>query len=208
MRKQTRLWAGLLAGSALVLGTACDKAKDTGAVTTTTASGTSTTPPSEVAEKHEQAFVRAVNAMPAQKSVMIFAGDSTAFSSVAYKATTDWKRMPDDAFTFKVAPIGGSSEHAMGDNHEKLGGGHHYTVVAFADEGGADKANMRVLDDDLQPMTNGMARIRVIHTVANAGEVSVFARGSKDAIFDGINFKSEAGWKDVSPMSGTLEIRP
>ncbi|MBA2626589.1 MAG: DUF4397 domain-containing protein [Gemmatimonadales bacterium] len=207
MRSKSNIWAGVMAGAVLVTA-ACDKARDTGAVTSTTASGTSTTPPSDVAEKHDQAFVRAVNALPGAKSVVIYAGDSTAFSNVAYKATTPWKRMPDDMFTFKVGRVGGSPDSALGDNHEKLGGGNHYTVIAFADEGGPNKANMRVLNDDLQPMTNGKARIRVVHTVANAPEISVYARGSKDAIFDGINFKSEAGWKDVDPMTGTLEIRP
>ncbi len=202
------VWTGLLAGGVLLLAAGCDKARDTGAVSSTTANGTSTTPPSEVAEHHDMAFVRAVNAIPTQQTVRIYADDSTAFTAVAYKQTTDWKQMPDNAFDFKVATPAQTSETAMGDNHEKLGGGHHYTVIAFADEGSTAKANMRVLDDDLQPMTNGKARIRFINTAANAGELSLYARGTKDAIFDDINFRNEAGWKDIDPMSGTLEVRP
>ncbi len=208
MRNKTRIWTGMLAGGALLLSAACDKVKDTGSVTTTANGTTTTTPPSEVAEHHEAAFVRAVNAIPTQKTVQIFAGDSAAFSSVNYKTMTPFKEMPDDAFDFKVAAPGQTSETAMGDNHEKLGGGHHYTVIAFADEGSTAKANMRVLDDDLQPMTNGKARIRFINTAANAGELDLMARGAKDAIFEGVNFRNEAGWKDVDPMSGTLVVRP
>lgn len=205
----TRITTGMLAGGALLFGTACDKTKDTGAVTTTTATGTTTTPATEVAEAHGTAMVRVVNADPALKSAVVYAGDSTAFTGVAYKETTKFKEMPDDAFTFKVAAPGQSPDSAMGDNHEKLATGGRYTVIAFADEGSpTTKANVRVLNDDLQPMTNGKARIRFINAAANAGELDLVSRGQKDAIFEGVNFRNEAGWKDVDPMTGTLIIRP
>jgi hypothetical protein len=205
----TRIWTGLLASGALLFGTACDKTKDTGAVTSTTASGTSTTPAAEVAEAHGTAWVRVVNADPSLKTAVVYAGDSTAFTGVAYKQTTDFKEMPDDAFDFKVAAPGQTPDSAMGDKHEKLGTGSHYTLIAFADEGSPGaKANVRVLNDDLQPMTNGKARIRFINTAANAGELDLLARGQKDAIFEGVNFRNEAGWKDVDPMTGTLIVRP
>ena len=205
----TRIWTGLLASGALLFGTACDKTTDTGAVTSTTASGTSTTPATEVAEAHGTAWVRVVNADPSLKTAVVYAGDSTAFTGVAYKQTTDFKELPDDRFDFKVAAPGQTPDSAMGDNHEKLGTGNHYTVIAFADEGSpAAKANVRVLNDDLQPMTNGKARVRFINAAANAGELDLLARGQKDAIFEGVNFRNEAGWKDVDPMSGTLIVRP
>lgn len=208
MRQTMRNLAGLVAGGALLLTAACDKTKDTGAVTSTTASGTTSTPPAEIAEHHGTAFVRAVNAVPTLKSAVIYANDSTAFSDLAYRATTPFAQMPDNAFDFKVAAPGSSADSAMGDNHENLNSGAHYTVIAFADEGSTGKANMRVLNDDLQPVTNGKARIRFINTAANAGELDLVARGSKDGIFEGVNFRSEAGWKDVDPMKGTLVVRP
>lgn len=208
-RDLTRLCTGLMAGGAILLSAGCDKSRDTGAVTTTTATGTSTTPAADVAESHGTAFVRVVNADPSLKTAVVYAGDSTAFSSVAYRQTTDFKELPDDMFDFKVAAPGQGPDSAMGDNHEKLGSGNHYTLIAFADEGSpAGKANVRVLNDDLQPMTNGKARIRFINAAANAGELDLIARGQKDAIFEGVNFRNEAGWKDVDPMSGTLLVRP
>jgi uncharacterized protein DUF4397 len=208
MPHRIRHLAGVVAGGALLLTAACDKTKDTGAVTSTTSTGTTTTPPSEIAEHHGTAFVRAVNAMPTVKTAVIFANDSTAFASVAYRTATPFHQMPDNAFDFKVASPGRSADSAMGDNHENLNSGAHYTVIAFADEGGAGKANVRVLNDDLQPMTNGKVRIRFINAAANAGELDLLARGDSNAIFEGVNFKSEAGWKDVDPMKGTLLVRP
>jgi len=205
----TRLCTGMLAGGALLFGTACDKTKDTGAVTTTTATGTTTTPATEVAETHGTASVRVVNADPALKTAVVYAGDSTAFTGVAYKQTTAFKELPDDMFNFKVAAPGQGPDSAMGDNHEKLMTGGRYTLIAFADEGSpGTKANVRVLNDELQPVTNGKARVRFINAAANAGELDLVARGQKDAIFEGVNFRNEAGWKDVDPMSGTLVVRP
>src|SRR6476620_7534772 len=97
MRKDhiTKLCTGMLAGGVLLFGAACDKTKDTGAVTSTTSTGTTTTPPAEVAETHGTAWVRVVNADPALKTAVVFAGDSTRFSGVAYKQATAFKELPD-----------------------------------------------------------------------------------------------------------------
>src|SRR6185437_8370228 len=72
-------------------------------------------------------------------------------------------------------------------NRENLSGGGHYTIVAMPDQGGADKRNLRVLDDELKPVSPDKARVRV---------------------FNAINFKSEAGWNEFDPIAGTLEVRP
>ena len=33
-------------------------------------------------------------------------------------------------------------------------------------------------------------------------------QGQKDPLFDGVNFKAEAGWKEIDPTSGTLVVKP
>ncbi len=205
MRTLPMFAAGLLCGTVL-LTAGCDKS-DSGTVTTRTDRGSNTAMNAGMAEERNLAMVRVVNAMPG-RAVDIYANDSSAFSNVGFRTVTDWKQMPDNTFDFKVAMPGGSPEAAMGDNHEKLGQGEHYTIIAMADEGGPDRANLRVLQDDLHPVAADKARIRVIHAVAGAPEVDVFIKGQKDAIFSGINFRNEAGWKDVDPAGGTLEIRP
>jgi hypothetical protein len=204
MRTFSILAAGLVCGSVLFAG--CDKS-DSGTVTTRTDNGSNTAMNAGMAEERDMAMVRVVNAMPG-RSVDIYANDSTAFGNVGFRTVTDWKAMPANTFDFKVALPGGSPEAALGDNHEKLGEGEHYTIIAMADEGGPDRANLRVLQDDLHPVSADKARVRVIHAVAGAPEVDVFITGRDDAIFSGINFRNEAGWKDIDPASGTLEIRP
>jgi hypothetical protein len=98
----------------------------------------------------------------------------------------------------------------LAENREKLSNGGHYTIVAIADtDDDADSfGELRVLDDELKPITNGKARVRFVNAVAGLDdEISVFPRGSENALVDGINFKMEAGWNEEDPWSGTLEVR-
>jgi Domain of unknown function (DUF4397) len=135
---------------------------------------------------------------------VIFAGDSAAFTGVRYKTATEFSEIPNDRFNFKL----GSAENPLAENRENLVGGGHYTIIAMPDAGGADKRNLRVLDDALKPVSADKARIRVVNAIPGDLELSVYVRGREDPLFDGINFKSEAGWSEVDPIAGTLEIRP
>jgi hypothetical protein len=203
MTKLRGLYTGMLAGGAVLLATACKDTRDTGAVSSRTAEGTTNAPAADVAESKDVALVRVVNAIPAG-AVTILAGDSAAFSSVGYKKATEFREIPDDRFNFKL----GSAENPLAENRENLAGGGHYTIVAMPDEGGPEKRNLRVLKDDLAPVSPDKARVRVINAVPGDLEISVYVRGREDALFDGVNFKSEAGWEEFDPIAGTLEIRP
>lgn len=209
MRNNTRLWSGMIAGGMLIFTAACNETRDTGSVTTRTDDGTSTTPTAEAVEERDNALVRVVNAMPGG-AASIYAGDSLAFGTVAYKSVTEFKEMPDDYFGFKAVKPGASAEtDAIAENREKLSNGGHYTIIALPDDDADQDSNgeLRVLDDELKPLTEGKARIRFVHAIPNVEEVSVFARGNDEAIVDGVNYKMEAGWDEIDPMSGTLEIR-
>jgi hypothetical protein len=204
MTKFRGIHAAMLAGSATLLIAGCNKGRDTGAVTSKTSQGTSSAPSSEAAENRDMALVRVVNAIPGEPAVVIFAGDSAAFSGVGYKQATGFQEIPDDRFNFKL----GSRDKPLAENRENLNGGGHYTLVAMPDAGGADKRNLRVLDDELKPVSPEKARVRVINAVPGDLEISAYVRGRQEPLFDGINFKSEAGWKEFDPIAGTLEIRP
>jgi Domain of unknown function (DUF4397) len=197
------LSTGVLAGGLVLLAASCKSTRDTGAVSSRTAEGTSNAPAAEVAEGRDVALVRVVNAIPAG-AVTILAGDSVTFPAVGYKKATEFREIPDDRFNFKL----GSAENPLAENRENLDGGGHYTIIAMPDEGGADKRNLRVLDDGLKPVSADKARVRVINAVPGDLEISVFVRGRADPLFDGINFKSEAGWNEIDLIAGTLEVRP
>jgi len=204
MTNSGKLWM-VVAGGMLLTTAACKESRDTGAVTTKTAQGTSTTPAAETAEKRDVAMVRVINASPSDKDLTIWAGDSIAFANVGYKQTSDWQQIRDDRFNFQIKSAAGE---AMAQNRENLHGGSHYTIVALPDMGGADKRNLRVLDDDLKPVPADKARVRFINGVASDTDVDLALVGRKDPLFDGVNFKTEAGWDEIDPISGNLVVRP
>jgi len=193
----------MFVGAVALLAAGCKNTRDTGAVGSRTAEGTSDAPAAAAAANRDMALVRVVNAIPGG-AVTILAGDSVTFPAVGYKKATEFREIPDDRFNFKL----GSAENPLAENRENLDGGGHYTIVAMPDEGGADKRNLRVLDDGLSPVSPDKARVRVINAVPGDLEISVFVRGRADPLFDGINFKSEAGWNEIDPLAGTLELRP
>lgn len=203
MMKFPGLCASMLAGVAVLVTAGCER-RETGAVTSRTGGDTSTTASAEAVESRDMALVRIVNAIPGSGQVVVFAGDSAAFSGVGYKTATMFREIPDDRFNFKL----GSPDQPLAENRENLMGGGHYTIVAMPDAGGADKRNLRVLDDGLKPVSAEKARVRVINAIPGDLEISVYVRGRADPLFDGINFKSEAGWSEFDPIAGTLEIRP
>lgn len=204
MMKLRGLCASMLAGGAVLFTAACNEHRDTGAVTTKTAQGTSNAPAAEAVENKDMALVRVVNAIPAGGAVTILAGDSATFSGVGYKTATEFREIPDNRFNFKL----GSVDKPLAENRENLNGGGHYTIVAMPDAGGADKRNLRVLDDDLKPVPTDKARVRLINAIPGDLKISLYVRGRAEPVFDGVNFKSEAGWDEIDPIVGTLEVRP
>lgn len=205
-----RLIDGMLAGGLIAFAGACNETRDTGAVTTEKEGGTSTTPTAEVVEERDNALVRVVNAMPGG-AASIFAGDSLAFGNVAYRAVTDFKEMPDDYFGFKVVNAGArSDDDALAENREKLGNGGHYTIIALPDDeaDADDDGSLRVLDDDLKPITDGKARVRFVHAISGLDdEIDIYVRGTDNPLVDGVGYSVEAGWNEEDPVKGTLEVR-
>jgi len=206
MTKLRGLCAAMLATGAVALTAACNETRDTGAVTSKANGKTSSAPAAEAVEERDMALVRVVNAVPADMAVNIWAGDSAAFEGVGYKKTTEYREIPDNMFNFQIKSAAGTEP--LAENRENLQDGGHYTIVALPDEGGADKRNLRVLDDDLKPVDANKARIRFVNGVPGDFDVDLYLRGREGALFDGVNFKTEAGWNEVDPMAGTLEVRP
>jgi hypothetical protein len=206
MSNLNALWAGLLAGGLVSVAAACNETRDTGAVTSRAGGDTSTAPPAEMVEERDNALVRVVNAIPSGP-VTVWAGDSAAFGDVAYKKATEYQEIPDDMFDFQIRR-GGAGTEALAHNREKLQDGGHYTIVALPAENAQNERNLRVLDDDLKPVTGGKVRARFINGVPGDTDVDLFIGGREDPLFDGVNFKVEAGWDEFDPISGTLTARP
>ena len=204
MRELKGIFAGLLAGGMVLSAAACNETRDTGAVTSKVGGETSEAPPAESAEKRDMALVRVVNAIPGS-GISIWAGDSAAFGDVAYQKATEYREIPDNLFNFQLKQS--AAGEPLAENRENLMDGGHYTIIAMPDEGGAEKRNLRVLDDDLKPVSPEKARVRFVNAVPGDTDVDVVIRGREEPLFDGVSFKTEAGWNEFDPVVGTLEVR-
>ena len=207
MRRMNGHLMGVMALGLAASITGCGEKRDTGEVTSKSGDQTTVAPPSDAVEKRDHALIRAVNAVPGRPAVTIYAGDSAAFPSVAYKKATGYKEIPDDLFNFEIKAGDRPDGASLASNREKLADGGHYTVVALPSED-PDDLNLRILDDGLKPVTSGKARVRFLNGMAGDTDVDLFIRGQKDPLFDGVNFKAEGGWKEVDPAAGTLVVKP
>jgi hypothetical protein len=184
----------------------CSKeARQTQPVTTTTEQGSSTAAPAEEASKGGKALVRVVNAIPNLPEIEIYFDETKAFVGVGYKSVTPYKEVPADRLMFGVRLSGKQTDQALATITETLNGGRHFTVVAMADQDG--KNALRVFSDDLAPRPSDKARVRVINANADVGEIDAVAKGSDETIFSKVNFMSAAGYREVEPGTGPLEIR-
>jgi Domain of unknown function (DUF4397) len=174
-------------------------------VRTTTDQGSSSAPAAKQSAERDKALVRVVHAVPNGPKVDVFADETLAFTDVSYKTVTPYKEFPDDRLTFRARSAGQATTDPLAENSEMLNGGRHYTVIAMVDDAG--KNALRVLSDDLTPPRQDQARVRVINASPHVGEIDVVAKDRNKEIFNGVNFGSEAGYKEVEPMTGALEVR-
>ena len=208
MRKIPRLWGAGLAVATIVLMAACSReSSQKQSVTTTTEKGTSTAAPANEAKKRDNAFVRVINTIPKGPAIDVFADDQKSFEHVSYKEVTPYKELAEGMrVTFAIRSTGQDTNAPAAKNSESISNGNHYTVVAMLDSDG--KPALKVVNDDLTPPRSDKAKVRFIHASPDVGEVDVYSRERNDELFGGVNFKSEVGYKEVDPITTTLEVRP
>jgi len=206
MRERGSFWtAGTAAAvSLVVLNGACDSRPETGAVSSRTETATTRAPSAETAERTGRSLVRVVNAIPGGRAIDVYAGDSAAFTQVAFRKVTPFRQIASNASSFQIraAPEG----KPIAENREAMADGGHYTIIAMPDEGGPDKRNLRVLNDDFAPVPGDKARIRLVNAIPGEADLTLKLRGFDDELFSDVAFQREAGWKDVDPFVGTLVL--
>ncbi|MDZ4862011.1 MAG: DUF4397 domain-containing protein [Gemmatimonadota bacterium] len=192
-------------GAVLIGGVACSpRPKDQG-VKTSSDWGTSASPSSEAAARRDHSMIRVVNTVAGRTKVTLLADNQPLFDNVASSEVTPYKEVHDNAVKFSVRRSDQATASGEEVNREVMADGERYTAVVLSDSAG-QTSGLRMLRDELVP-DSGKARIRVIHAAPGTGEVDVILAGQSDDLFSGINFGNEAGFKDVTPASGTLEIR-
>ena len=199
---QTRILI-LALGAAAFAGCGSTKESDTAAVTTTRSDSSATVSlSSDAAKERGTSMVRFVNAVPSSGTLDVIADSITLFSAVEYGSVTAYREVRDNINAFSLRPKGRNPQ--LIGNTETMRNGGRYTVVALPDrEGGT---TLSVMKDDLAT-DSGKARIRVVNAALGNDDVDIVMTGQKDALFDDIDYGTEAGFKDVEPMETSFAIR-
>ncbi len=184
---------------------ACKGAQSDAAVATATSEGDASMSVSgDVADERGQALVRVVNAVAGSKGLQVRGDTAHMMPTSNYKGVTEYHPIDNTWVKFEVMGQIGGVMMPLEANREVLTNGHRYTMVVMREEGDAGFTT-RILRDEIS-MDHVKSYLRVIHAAPNAGEIDVQVKGG-DKIFEGVNFTSEAGYKELDPMSGVLELR-
>lgn len=187
------LAAGIMVG--------CGKEKTKEDVVSTTAGVKTTSESGDSAAKRGRSLVRLVNAMPGGP-LDLTTEDRATFVNVGFKTVTPYTEISNNLVKFRIRANDGDS--VLADNSETVVDGSRYTLIAMPAADG--KVSLRVVRDELVP-DSGKARIRVIQATPGLSDVDVALSGQKDLVFDNVKYGTEAGYKDVSPATATLEFR-
>jgi hypothetical protein len=211
--------------SVLLAGACSRESQQTQPVTTKTEKGTSTAPPAKEVEQRGKTLVRIIHAMPGSPALDVFADEAKTFAKITYKTVTPYKELsgklpPTPSLpevqapssnklqvVFRIRPAAHDTTPPLAEVTEVLTPGNHYTVIALPSAEGKE-LSLKITSDDLTPAPSEKARVRVIHASPDAGEVDVYAKERDKALFEGVNFRSEVGYKEVEPMTATVEVRP
>lgn len=166
--------------------------------------------PAADSARQGMAMVRVVNAAPQATTIDLLADDSAIFNAVSFKTVTPYRGIAENFVTFRLG-TGDSAAPAdsgeMATNREMMSDGNRYTVVALPGDSPDDPAQLMVLDEPNDAGTAGKARIRFVNAAQGTDEFDVFAPGREEALIDDVGFDSEAGYQELDPMTGSLEIR-
>ena len=210
--KRTMTTAGLsaLAVSAMLV-TGCNKESKQTAPVASESGGTASKAPEsgQQADKNDQALVRVIDAAPDAAALEVTADKNPVFTRVEYKEVTPYKALPANFDDFAVKAAGQDSATPLAENSESIMSGRHYTLVIFPEKDATaeKKVTIDVIADDLQPPTEGRARVRVINAAAGTDDLEVYLRGQKDALFSDVDFKEAIAYKEVDPARTTIEWR-
>jgi hypothetical protein len=163
--------------------------------------------PAADSSRQGQAMIRVVNADAGSKSVDIMADDANAFTAVDFKSVTQYQAVNDNFVTFKVHPGGVAADSVTAENREMLSDGDRYILVVVPGDKAGDKPKLKVLEEPSDRGDSTKARVRVVNAARGVDEFDVYVPGQTDPFIDDVDFASEAGFKDLAPQTGALQIR-
>jgi hypothetical protein len=190
----------LLAATVVVTG-ACQK--DSTPIKTTSSGETNVSSPADSLKARGKSLVRIVNAVRGG-DVSVQLSQQPLFDGVKSGSVTDYREISNNLADFTVRGAGNAEGMMIAEKERVLLAGNRYTVFFIAED--ISKSVLRVVRDDVIP-DSGKARLRVMHAAPGAPAFDISIVGSTDKLFSDVSFKSEAGYKDLTPAVVTLEFR-
>ncbi len=194
----------VLSAAIIVAGCKGERDGDAAALETTSEGEANISASADAAAERDRSMIRVVNTVDGGKDVIVKLDTMVLFSGVKATTVTDYREVTSNLGKFSISETGAAANTMLAENDEVLVDGNRYTVFVIAED--VARTMLRIVKDEVAP-DSGMARIRVIHAAPGGPEFDVAAVGSEEKLFSGVNFKSEAGYKDVAPGSMTLEVR-
>lgn len=191
-----------LAALAVLTAVACKK--DDAVIKTTSDGGLNMSASADAAAARGRSMVRIVNVGNTGNDVALRLGEQTLFDNVKTASVTDYREVAANLADFSARRVGPADTTALATNKELLMDGHRYTVFLIAED--VAKNTLRIVQDEIIP-DSGKARIRVLHAAPGGPELDISIAEVQDKLFSGVNFKSEAGYKDIEPAKVVLEVR-
>ena len=192
----------LLALTTMAVAVACKK--DDAVIKTTSEGEANLSASADSAEARGHSMVRVINAGSGGHHVALHLADALLFDSVKAASVTDYREVAANLAKFAVREAGTSDTSALAENDQILMDGNRYSVFLIAED--LSRNTLRIVKDDVIP-DSGMTRIRVVHAAPGGPELDISIANAKDKLFAGVNFKSEAGYKDIEPSKVVLEVR-
>jgi hypothetical protein len=185
---------------------ACTGTRDDEMVESTTAGDSSVAASSNVAAARDNAQIRVVHAVPGASAVDVYAGEQSAFSNIEFKTVTPYRELGANLPQFKVLTTGAEpTSTPIAENREVVIDGRYYTLIAVPEADG-EGVNLMAMRDDPTGGDSTKAHIRVVNAARGLDDLDVRIQGREDALFDDIDFSSEAGFADVDPGTVTLVV--
>lgn len=192
----------IVVATAAILSVACQK--DDAPIKTTSTGEANVSASGDSAAARGHSMVRIVNAVAGGGDATVRLNDTTLFADVKVASVTDFREITSNLAKFSATAAATNSGMSFAQNDQILMGGDRYTIFLVAED--VSHSTLRIVHDEVIA-DSGKARIRVVHAAPGAPELDISMAGSKDKLFSGVNFKSEAGYKDVDPTATTIEVR-
>lgn len=155
-------------------------------------------------------MVRLVNTVPSDMAVNVFADDTPAFSDVSFMTVTPYRTLKDNLVTLELRAPGsvpGDTAGPIAQNREMLSDGDRYTVVVLPADDVDGEPTLRVLEEPTDAGEAGKARLRVVNAARGIETFDVYLPSTADPFFDDVDFRTEAGFKDMDAGAGRIVIR-